>query len=64
MSTGVKHKVNIRWRRRKVSVRFPGLGRNKRIFVSLLGIVKRLAISLEEKERKNTGAWIRMNFQI
>lgn len=45
-------------------MRFPGLGRNKRIFVSLLGIVKRLAISLEEKERKNTGAWIRMNFQI
>lgn len=70
MSTGVKHKVYIRWRGRKVSVRFLGLGRYKRIFVSLLSIVKRLArvenkgINLEEKERRTTLAWVRMDLLI
>lgn len=56
--------------RKAVSVRFPGLGRNKNIFVSLLSVVKRLArvedkaVNLEEKERRNTPAWVRMDFLI
>lgn len=50
-------------------MRFPGLVRKKRIFISLLRILKRLAgvedktINLRE-ERKSLWAWVRMNFQI
>lgn len=47
----------IRWRERNVSMRFPGLGRNKKNFISLFSILERFArvehkaIDLEKKER-------------
>lgn len=43
-------------------MKFPAQGRNKRVFISLLSVLKRLAggedttINLEKKERKNTWA--------
>lgn len=43
-------------------MRFPGLGGNKKLFISLLNILKRLArgeakaVNLKKKEKKNTWA--------